>query len=75
MEQQEHKMIPIWFIIGINVLVYGIVIGGYGVLHWNQPAEGIPLDIAKLHADFWWGAMMTVIGLFYTIRFCPGKGT
>lgn len=29
--------------------------------------------LARLHAPVWWGAIMLVLGLFYGIRFRPGK--
>ena len=28
---------------------------------------------AELHAPIWWGAIMLALGLFYALRFRPGK--
>jgi FtsH-binding integral membrane protein len=64
-------MIPIWLIIGITILVYGLAIAVTGAVRWNHPAPGVAM--ARLHADFWWGLFMTALGLFYVIRFRPGK--
>jgi hypothetical protein len=69
MDSKENQMVPIWFIIGINVLVYGVVILGVGLAHWSNPPQSVVLS--ELHADVWWGAFMTVVGLFYTVRFYP----
>ncbi|HZP60811.1 MAG TPA: hypothetical protein VFB27_10855 [Opitutaceae bacterium] len=71
METNEHHMIPIWFIIGINLLVYGVVIAITGLVHWSNPP--VTVELSDLHIDFWWGLLMTVLGLFYTLRFRPGK--
>jgi hypothetical protein len=63
--------IPIWLIIGGTILVYGLAIAVTGIVRWNHPAPGVAM--AQLHADFWWGLFMTVLGLFYVIRFRPGR--
>jgi hypothetical protein len=62
-------MIPIWFVIGINILVYGITILIVGIVNWSHPAPNVAMT--QLHADAWWGALMTVIGLIYTLKFKP----
>lgn len=70
MEHDPQQMIPIWFIIGINILVIGAIIFVTGLVRWNQPAPGIAMT--RVHPDVWWGALMTIIGLVYTIKFRPG---
>jgi FtsH-binding integral membrane protein len=64
-------MISIWFFIGLLLLAYGVIITGSGVVDWNTPSDVIH---AELHAPVWWGALLVVIGAFYTIRFKPRKG-
>jgi hypothetical protein len=68
-ESAPRRMIPIWLIIGVTILVYGVAITATGIVLWNHPAKGVAM--AQLHADFWWGLLMTALGLFYTIRFWP----
>ena len=29
--------------------------------------------LSNLHAPVWWGAIMLALGLFYGVRFRPGK--
>jgi hypothetical protein len=65
------KMVPIWLIIGITVLVYGVAIAVTGLVLWHHPAPGVAM--AGLHADFWWGLFMTALGLFYVIRYWPRR--
>lgn len=71
MEHDPHAMIPIWFIIGINILVIGAIIFVTGLFRWNAPPNGI--QMSELHPDVWWGALMTAVGLFYTIKFRPKR--
>lgn len=63
-------MIPIWFIIGATVLIYGIAITVTGIVRWSHPAAGV--EMARLHPDVWWGLFMVLFGLFYGARYRPG---
>jgi hypothetical protein len=29
--------------------------------------------LANLHAPVWWGGLMLLLGLFYSLRFRPGR--
>jgi xanthine/uracil permease len=64
--------ISIWFFIGILLAFYGALIFGHGI--YELVAGILPnVVLARLHAPVWWGAMMLAIGLFYCIRFAPGR--
>jgi len=69
----EHQ-IPIWFFIGGLLLIYGILITGAGLfaLVSPPPAEA-RVALFELHADVWWGALMTIVGLAYCLRFNPRR--
>ncbi len=64
--------ISIWFFIGVLLSVYGALIMGYGVLELitGQVANVV---LANLHAPVWWGGTMLLLGLFYSLRFRPGR--
>jgi hypothetical protein len=62
--------IQIWFFSGILLLVYGVLITGTGIWELSHPLLNPPV-LNDLHAPVWWGAIMTVAGLFYTLRFRP----
>lgn len=66
------KEIPIWFFIGVLLIVYGVLILGYGLY---ELTTGVTANVvlSNLHAPVWWGAIMLVLGLFYALRFRPGK--
>lgn len=63
-------MLSIWFFIGALLLVYGILILGAGIYDLFKPPEH-PVVLAQLHAGIWWGALLIVLGGFYTFRFRP----
>jgi hypothetical protein len=68
----EHQ-IPIWFFIGLLLMVYGVLILGCGIYNVISPPEN-PVKLANLHMDIWWGILLLVIGLFYSIKYRPSKG-
>jgi hypothetical protein len=67
----EHQ-IPIWFFIGVLLAIYGVLILGCGIYNVIYPPEH-PVELANLHADIWWGILLLVIGLIYTIKYRPSK--
>jgi hypothetical protein len=71
--ESEHQ-IPIWFFIGALLGVYGVIIFITGIFLavWPPPEEQ-RVALFNLHSDIWWGAMMTIIGVFYCYRFNPAR--
>ena len=61
--------ISIWFFIGVLLTVYGAMILGYGLYELTLPQ----MAVANYHASVWWGALMLALGLFYGLRFRPGR--
>jgi uncharacterized membrane protein len=68
----RSSALSIWFFIGILLTIYGAMILAYGLfeLATGQTAHVI---LAYLHAPIWWGALLLAFGLFYTVRFRPGR--
>ena len=62
--------IQIWFFSGILLLAYGVLITGTGIWELSHPLVNPPV-LNDLHAPIWWGAIMTVAGLLYVVRFRP----
>jgi hypothetical protein len=58
----------IWFFSGILLLAYGVLIFITGLWELSHPPAHPPV-LYQLHAPLWWGGLMIVGGLFYTIRF------
>jgi hypothetical protein len=64
--------ISIWFFIGVSLLVNGVLITGAGIWQVFYPPAN-PVVLFYLHANVWWGAVLTVIGVLYCFKFAPGR--
>jgi hypothetical protein len=69
---ETGQRISIWFFIGVLLLVYGVLIVGAGLWELVYPSPSA-VAMRGLHAAVWWGILLVVIGMFYSIRFRPGK--
>jgi len=64
--------LSIWFFIGISLAVNGAVIFGRGIYELMSPPEH-QVVLYNLHANIWWGAVLLVLGLFFSLRFSPAR--
>jgi hypothetical protein len=66
--------IPIWFFIGVLLVVYGAMIVGYGLF---ELATGTlaNVQLANLHTPVWWGGILLLVGLAYIVKFRPGRSS
>jgi len=67
--------IPIWFFIGVLLVVYGAMILGYGVFEWTTGIYASGVQLTSLHTPVWWGAILAALGFFYVVRFRPGNSS
>jgi len=66
----KHHMLPVWFFIGLILLMYGAIICATGIYELSHP----PLTVlANLNAPIWWGAIMAVTGAFYVNKYRPRR--
>lgn len=70
MHPGEKRRIPIWFFIGVLVMVYGFIIMGAGCWELFFPPAH-PVVMEDLHADLWWSALMIVVGGFLVGKHSP----
>ena len=47
--------IPIWFFIGVLLVIYGAMILGYGVYEWQTASYPTGVQLTNLHTPVWWG--------------------
>jgi hypothetical protein len=74
MASTKSTDISIWFFIGVLLTIYGAMILAYGI--WELVTGNLAnVVLARLHAPVWWGALMLLLGLFYSLRFRPGKAS
>ena len=64
-------MIPVWFFVGILLLIYGLVIFISGIYWYINTADIIA---GHLHAGIWWGSLMIILGIYFVIKYLPNKG-
>jgi hypothetical protein len=69
--EKSHQL-PIWLFIGALLGVYGVIILVTGIVNWVSPPAN-PMAMSQLHPDVWWGLLITVIGLIYTVKYWPWK--
>jgi hypothetical protein len=65
--------IPIWFFIGVLLVIYGAMILGYGLYEWQTASYPIGVELTNLHTPVWWGGVLGALGVFYVIKFRPGR--
>ncbi len=68
----SKNILSIWFGVGISLLVPGILILGTGLYELAYPPVN-KVVLYEYHASIWWGAILSVLGLIYTIRFAPSR--
>ncbi len=66
----SQREIPIWFFIGLALVVNGALILGSGIYELVSPPEH-RVVLYELHANLWWGALLLIVGAVYCIRFRP----
>ncbi|MDE2182206.1 MAG: hypothetical protein KGJ78_04225 [Alphaproteobacteria bacterium] len=62
----------IWFLIGLQLLIYGALITGTGIWELFYPPARV-VDLAWMHPAIWWGAILVGLGLFYVIHYRPSR--
>lgn len=65
--------IPIWFFIGVLLLIYGVMIFGYGIYELISGNYPPLVELTNLHTPVWWGALLTILGAFYVVKFRPAS--
>ena len=67
---EKHHIIPVWFFVGVLLLVYGVMIFIRGLTEWSHLPDTV---LAELHAPVWWGMLLVVLGSVYCLMFRPRK--
>ncbi|MGH7996769.1 MAG: hypothetical protein ACREFX_10495 [Opitutaceae bacterium] len=66
----EKKPLPIWFFIGLLLLLYGLMCLGSGIAQFSHPPSTV---LAGEHGTFWGGVVLTLIGGTYVLIYWPRK--
>ena len=57
----EHAMKPIWYFVGLILLVIGAIVILSGIYQIIDP-PAVKTVLAETNPSIWWGAIMIVIG-------------
>lgn len=66
-------MISIWFFVGVSLLVNGLLILAAGIYEVVHPPANPVIVLFDLHANAWWGGLLTLVGLIYCYFFSPKR--
>jgi hypothetical protein len=61
----EHRMLSIWFFVGLMLTVFGTIITATGVYFLFRPQHATVL--AELNPSLWWGLIMLAAGVLFLI--------
>ena len=66
----SRETIPIWYFIGVLLLVYGVIILGAGIYQVYHPPDTV---LNHLQPALWWGALVLVMGGVNVYLHRPGR--
>jgi len=66
----KQHMIPVWFFVGIILLIYGVIILAEGIYEFSSPP---PTVLSNLHPALWWGALLIILGAVQLFVHMPKK--
>ena len=61
MSEQPQGMKPIWYFVGLLMLVIGLLIFGSGIYYYFYPSLSATV-LQEVHPNIWWGGIMTIFG-------------
>jgi FtsH-binding integral membrane protein len=63
---RHEEMLPVWFFVGIILLVYGVITLITGLTELHHPPDTVLA--AELHPTIWWGVVILLVGVFFAAR-------
>jgi hypothetical protein len=69
---KEHH-VSIWFLIGLQLSIYGVLIGASGIYDWMHPSTENAIVLSQYHSGVWLSLVMLFMGVTYTWKFWPRK--
>jgi hypothetical protein len=57
-------MKPIWYFVGLFLMIMGVLVLGNGIYDFLFPPEHTTV-LAELHPGIWWGGVILAVGALY----------
>jgi hypothetical protein len=67
MDEVKNRMRSIWFFVGLVLSAMGFITLLAGIWSVNAP-ENQDVRLSNLHANIWWGVIILIAGLIYTVK-------
>lgn len=64
MAEEEKGMKPIWFFVGLILMMMGCVLIVTGIYNYYNPSQSGTI-LEYLHPDIWWGGVMFITGVIF----------
>lgn len=64
--------LSIWFFTGLCLGVNGALIFARGIYETMVPPAN-KVVLYDLHANVWWGGVLLILGVFFSLRFSPAR--
>jgi len=60
-------MKPIWYFIGLLLLIIGAIVTATGIYQYFNPPDQQTV-LGEFHPNIWWGAIMLITGIIFFIK-------
>jgi uncharacterized membrane protein YoaK (UPF0700 family) len=70
LNHRHHRMLSVWFFIGVLLFVYGVIITYIGVRDFHRASRVV---LAQYHAPLWGGVLLLALGVIYTFFNWPRR--
>lgn len=67
MENDKKGMRSIWYFVGLIMAAIGLIEMSAGIYDLFFPFTK-DVKLANLHANIWWGILITITGLIYIVK-------
>jgi FtsH-binding integral membrane protein len=67
---KKKEPLPVWFFVGIILVIYGVMIFVTGLTEISHPPDTV---LAQLHAAIWWGAIIAALGAVFIYTAGPWR--
>ena len=64
MSENEDQMKPIWYFVGLILLVIGLIVLSAGIYYLFVP-EHHHVELPGLHINIWWGIVLLISGVIF----------
>ena len=61
------QMLSIWFLVGLILTIYGVILVGCGVYYSIHPEAIAQFVLGYRNPSLWWGGVMAALGTLFLV--------